>query len=119
MLGRPFDLTGPGRPKLEREQKYRETLIESCSLNDWQRICQRAVKDAVAGDHRAREWLGKYLVGDPVSVTNILNAHVHTDNVEEGDDPYLGADSELILQAKSALARLKESCEDRNGAVVG
>jgi hypothetical protein len=31
----------------------------------WQAIVARAVEDAKAGDARAREWLARYLVGDP------------------------------------------------------
>ena len=55
----------PGHPPIERERKYLETMSSVCSQDDWKEICQRAVKDAKNGDYRARDWLTKYLVGEP------------------------------------------------------
>jgi hypothetical protein len=38
-------------------------VMNKCSIDDWQEICGRAVSDAKNGDAKAREWLGKHLMG--------------------------------------------------------
>jgi hypothetical protein len=55
---------GPGRPRRAVEEAYHGALVEGVPLDDWKAIVARAVKDAKAGDARAREWLGKHLIGD-------------------------------------------------------
>ena len=55
---------GPGRPPLAKEHAYLKTLASVCTVDDWRAICLRAVEDAKIGDHRARNWLAKYLIGD-------------------------------------------------------
>ena len=54
---------GPGRPKRPTEVAYLNVLMNNCSLEDWGEICSQTVIDAKAGDAKAREWLGKHLVG--------------------------------------------------------
>jgi hypothetical protein len=54
---------GPGRPRRVTEADYLRALTEACSLDLWRSIVERAVKDALAGDARSRDWLGKYLLG--------------------------------------------------------
>ena len=54
---------GPGRPKRPTELAYMSVVMGKCSLEDWQEICGRAVTDAKNGDAKAREWLGKHLMG--------------------------------------------------------
>ena len=66
---------GPGRPKLERERKYMETMTSVCTEDDWRKIVERAVKDAIKGDYRARDWLSKYLLGDAQSITALDEQH--------------------------------------------
>jgi len=100
---------GPGRPPLAREQKFLETMSSVCNLSDWQEICERAVTDAKAGDHRAREWIAKFLVGEPEAVARVLHSHLHT-NVPD-KDIYLNASPEAIITALSAIDCLKQSCE--------
>jgi hypothetical protein len=56
---------GPGRPRRETEAAYVESLAEACTPAKWKQICERAVEDAAAGDHRARTWLAAYLLGPP------------------------------------------------------
>ena len=107
---------GPGRPPLEKESRYHQTMVEACSVDDWQRICQRAVEDAVDGDHRARDWLAKYLVGEPQVVANILHAHIQTETDEE--NPYLNAPTELLLDAKAAIDRLKDACKNEGNVIA-
>lgn len=102
-LGNPG---GPGRPPIARERRYAETMATVCTEDDWREICERAVKDAKAGNRHAREWLSKYLLGEPEAVAKVL--HVAVDP-SEGID-YANADPELVLAAKAAFARLEESC---------
>ncbi len=56
---------GPGRPKRESEVAYVRVLAEECPLDVWRQVVRRAVISAKKGDPRAREWLGRYLVGTP------------------------------------------------------
>jgi hypothetical protein len=55
---------GPGRPKREKERQYLVALTEAVTVPEWQAIVGKAVEQAKGGDHRAREWLAKYLIGD-------------------------------------------------------
>ena len=58
---------GPGRPARDSDLEYMRTLAESCDLQTWREIVARAVKDAKAGNGKAREWLGSYLIGKPAT----------------------------------------------------
>ena len=53
----------PGRPPREREARYYDIMMTTCSFADWQKIIERAVQDAKRGDAVARKWLSDYLVG--------------------------------------------------------
>jgi hypothetical protein len=55
---------GPGRPQRETERAYLTALVGVVSLRAWRAICKQAVADARAGDRHAREWLGRYLIGN-------------------------------------------------------
>ena len=57
---------GPGRPRREVEAGYLAGLTDKVTPEDWGEIVTRAVRDAKNGDARAREWLGRYLVGEKV-----------------------------------------------------
>ena len=61
----PGNQGGPGRPPRATEREYLSALTEAVPIASWRRIVERAVRDALAGDSRSREWLSKYLVGDP------------------------------------------------------
>jgi hypothetical protein len=95
---------GPGRPPIEKERRYIETMAAVCDDEAWRRICKRAVKDAEAGDHRAREWLTKHLVGEPRLLPDVPAR-------DETANPYLNADPELLLAAREAFDRLNRSCD--------
>ena len=56
---------GPGRPPRAIEFQYLARLGDAVGLDDWQRIVEKAKEDALSGDSRAREWLARYLLGDP------------------------------------------------------
>jgi hypothetical protein len=47
-----------------RDRAYCAALEGALSLECWRRICERAVRDTMAGDAPAREWLSALLLGD-------------------------------------------------------
>ena len=104
---------GPGRPPIERERRYAETLASVCKVDDWLEICRRAVEDAKVGDHRAREWLSKYLIGEPQ--TQIFHGHIHAN--ADHESPYLNASTDVIIEALTAIDRVKES-DERNRLIT-
>ena len=59
---------GPGRPKRQTEEGYLKALMGACDLDKWGQICDRAVQDALNGEPKAREWLARYLIGNPNAV---------------------------------------------------
>jgi hypothetical protein len=56
------------------ERDYLVTLTEECPPETWRAICRRAVKDALAGDARARDWLSRYLLGNPAELPTLAAA---------------------------------------------
>ncbi len=96
---------GPGRPPSAKEREYLETLGSVCTIDDWRAICRRAVKDARAGDHRARNWLSKYLVGNPRPVPDTP--------VPEKPNPFNDAPTDVILEVMYENARRKEYSSNR------
>ena len=54
-----------GRPKKEREVRYMEITMSTCTYGEWQAIVQKAVDQAKRGDATARKWLSDYLIGEP------------------------------------------------------
>jgi hypothetical protein len=95
---------------LARERQRLETLTTVCSEADWHEICARAVADAKRGDHRAREWLSKYVLGEPDCAGRVLHAHLHAGK----DNPFLAAGSDAVIEAKSALHKLMNAASDPN-----
>lgn len=58
----PGNPGGPGRPPMQREGDRLATLREVVSADAWRGVCMRALKQALDGDHKAREWLSRYLL---------------------------------------------------------
>lgn len=56
---------GPGRPKRQTEAAYMQAMMDEVPLDTWRDVVRAAVTEAKAGDHQARSWLAKYLVGEP------------------------------------------------------
>jgi hypothetical protein len=54
-----------GRAKKQREVRFMEITLASCSFDDWKYIVKTAVEQARSGDHQARKWLSDYLLGPP------------------------------------------------------
>lgn len=66
-----------GRLPRNTETQYLETTMEQCSIAQWAEIVARAVQDALSDNDanvraRAREWLGKYVIGEPSQLHQIL-----------------------------------------------
>jgi len=59
------------------EVEYLATLSEAVTPDRWRKIVQRTISDAEAGNHRAREWLGKYLLSDKPDVAMAVNMAVN------------------------------------------
>ncbi len=55
---------GPGRPRLSAELQRLRALSESVTMEDWLKIIASARRQAMRGDHKAREWLSRYLLPD-------------------------------------------------------
>ena len=67
----PGTAPGPGRPPRVAEEAYLRTLTEVCTLEEWKAICERAVRDAKAGDATARNWLAKYLLANGKTLQDV------------------------------------------------
>ena len=62
---------GKGRPTRKTEEEYLQAFSEALSIPQWKKIVKRAVKDAASGDSKARDWIGKYTLGNsPVLTLN-------------------------------------------------
>lgn len=61
----PGNPGGPGRPRRAVEADYLAALSEAVPMERWREIVETAIDQAVAGDAKAREWIGSYLVGRP------------------------------------------------------
>ena len=74
---------GPGRPKMEREQRFYEITLTAVTFEDWKQIVEKAVMQAKKGDAVARKWLSDYLMGQPVQRNEVTGAdggaikHIH------------------------------------------
>jgi hypothetical protein len=65
-------------------------LTAACPPGTWRRIVDRAVREAAAGDAKAREWLGRYLLGLPKDGALVKEAAVfqmeQTKTVDTSDE---------------------------------
>ena len=59
---------GPGRPTRSVESDYLAVLGDAVTPDRWRKIVERAISDAETGNYRAREWLGRYLIGEKTTV---------------------------------------------------
>jgi hypothetical protein len=76
----PGNAGGPGRPRRVVEGDYLRGLSDAVPPEKWPQIVATAVDQAVAGDPKAREWLGAYLVGKPTGdgLTMLADAEART-----------------------------------------
>ena len=68
----PGNKGGPGRPRRCVEDDYLATLSDEISIETWRQIVQSAAQAAKQGDHRAREWLSRYLLPTPAKENRAL-----------------------------------------------
>lgn len=67
-----------GRLPRQTETKYLEATMETVSVEDWADVIKLALDDALNEDltahvrARAREWLAKYLIGEPSQLHQML-----------------------------------------------
>lgn len=57
---------GPGRPRREVEEQYLSATIARVPVEEWQKVIDKALTQAIAGDSEARKWLSDYLMGKPI-----------------------------------------------------
>ena len=67
-----------GRLPRQTETKYLEIIMEECSGEKWAEVIRLALQDAMDMENsahiraRAREWLAKYLIGEPSQLHQLL-----------------------------------------------
>ena len=78
----PGNKLGPGRPRRQTERDFLKTLADVAEPA-WPAICAAAVEAARAGDPKSREWIAKFLIGEPVrgALAKIAAAE------QQGSDP--------------------------------
>lgn len=61
----------PGRKPRPTEVKFLDILKECVTADDWRKVVMTAVSLAMAGDFKAREWIGNYLIGKPPQILEL------------------------------------------------
>lgn len=93
------------------EREYLAALGNAVSLNDWRDVVARAVADAKQGDHQARAWLAKHLIGEkPPSLLDLAAGELRGRTVDqEVGDVSARQDQDAKEQAKfdAILGRLQ------------
>jgi len=70
----PGNKASPGRAPRVTEHEYLDVLIGAVPLDKWRKIVEKAVRDAIIGDFRARQWIGEYIIGKPPTVIDLRAA---------------------------------------------
>jgi hypothetical protein len=116
---------GPGRPRRATETQYLAALSDAVPIETWRRIVERAVVDAIDGDHHARTFLAHYLIGRPVQGVALSAASEDDGRLSEYDlfgvilgvlDQLPGGE-EAKLQMAQAFRLMEEGCRDAQEAV--
>lgn len=53
---------GPGATPKNKAQAYSNCIYNTTPLETWVQVCQKAIKQAIAGDAKARQWLSEHLI---------------------------------------------------------
>jgi hypothetical protein len=105
----PGNPGGPGRPKRTTEREYLIALTEACPPEAWQQIISRCVEDAKNGDAKAREWLARYLLGNPeAKAKTLLTVAIEQ---EVGIDPVARG----VLRRRAALLATEAGHKEEEG----
>lgn len=62
---------GPGRPPRRVEEAYLDAMRGIVTMPRWRKIVRQALEDALAGNHRARVWLSRYVLPSPAALEAI------------------------------------------------
>ena len=95
----------PARRPVECE--YLAVMSEVVSLSVWERICQRAAEDAMAGDHKARDWVSKTLTQSAASPLTVLAAQ------ETLSDSMTAADLEIEAKREALQLERRKAAADK------
>jgi hypothetical protein len=101
---------GPGRPPRPTEETYLCEMLDACPPAAWRQICARAVQDAQSGNAKAREWLGRHLVGDPSFASP--KPVVALAALISGNDPVLDQIADPIVQRELGTAMFPSLAAD-------
>lgn len=88
---------GPGRPPRAREAARLEILNEVVTADDWRKICEVALTDAIHADEgkdreKGRRFIADYLIGKPRQTINVTSdADAWVDSYEDKTDEELRA----------------------------
>ena len=82
-------------------------LGKAITLDDWREIAARAVADAKKGDHQARAWLTKHVIGDNQTLSDVA-AKDHR-----------GFTAEAEVSAKAADQQREADRQVRFDAILG
>lgn len=102
----PGNKFGKGRPRRSIETEYIAALSDTVSLEDWRGVCRKALEKALSGDHRAREWLTRYLIGaEPPSLVSLAAMEANADGLDAAAEKQVGREStdQLFLSAFDAM----------------
>jgi hypothetical protein len=71
--GNPGNPRAQGRPPRSKEQTYLDATVAAVPISEWAKVVEKALTQAKKGDAKAREWLGKMLVGsDPIPLAQLV-----------------------------------------------
>lgn len=109
----PGNPGGPGRPRRQTEAAYLRVMMDACPLDAWEAVVRSAVDAAKAGDHHARQWLTRYLVGE-AEATAPRPTEVLIDELLDTDPPMDAAARRLAkkIQDKRRFPILHEDDEE-------
>ncbi len=79
----PGNPGGPGRPARSTEREYLDATVETVTPDDWRRIVAKAKDEALDGNAKAREWLGRFLIGKTDLSSVILSVEELDTAIEE------------------------------------
>lgn len=106
---------GIGRPSRAIELDYLRSLSDTITVDDWRDICSKAVKDAKAGNAKAREWITRHVLGsnptaslmdiairDAMNITSEMDVQAKVEYLSLGHHDRVMADLEVVDDVQRA-----------------